>query len=228
MSREVLTLVVATLMASAAHGQIHSCNCGDGTASVDYEIIGDTIRILQGNNNDYQFFARDPNNPSSPGDIANIIIASGATGNFTITIDSKQVTSPGMPGARNLGAANLRYADPNDGIVTVLGITLSQRIAADGDVLLDAVAGDIVAFGVTATERVSANAMTGNVELTDLDGDLEFGVMTGDITLTGTPSGTDVGGIIIDSNYAGVPCFRRSRKHANVASSACGPMMMEE
>ncbi len=181
----VTVFIVSALCCVELHAQVQACQCSDGVAGTDFQINQGEITILTGANNNYQFFARDPNNPSLPVDIVNIVIDSGATGNLTITIDSNQVTSPGVPGARNLAAANLRYADPNDGIVTVLGITLSERIATDDDVLLDAVSGDIVAFGLasgaTATERLSANVMDANLALIDLDGDFEVGVMNGAI-----------------------------------------------
>lgn len=109
---------------------------------------------------------------------------------------------------RDLFTANLRYADPNDGVVTVAGIELSGRLGSNDDVLLDVVSGSIdvggVASGDNAEERVEINSMSSALTINDLEGFVELGAMTGDINLEGAVPNASVGGdITIGSDYAG-------------------------
>ncbi|MCA9245419.1 MAG: hypothetical protein KDA32_15805, partial [Phycisphaerales bacterium] len=109
------------------------------------------------------------------------------------------------PGA--WGQEIVEWSDGNSPTAPVLNVHYSKNDVLGTITILDGAGRDFHFFAKDAN-GVEGN---GNIDRITIDPNA-----TGDFT------------ILIDHPDAGVPCFRRSRKHAYVASSACGPMMMEE
>ncbi len=114
MNRLLYTTTIMLLLGSASSLASFITSEGDGTAGIDFIINqdDDTIDILRGAGNDYQFYAETSQGSGIPDDITLIKIDSGATGDFTILIDHPD---PTIAGADDLIAAELEHPNgPTD------------------------------------------------------------------------------------------------------------------
>lgn len=205
-----VTIIGAFVMAASAQADWIS-SWGQGTSNPpnpDFAIdqFAGTITILRGNGNAYKFYSETSLGSGSPGSINNITIDPGATGNCTLLIDSPNT---GQAGALNWRAGNLTYAG---GACTVVGINLSGNLCLPRNspndpinVICSIINGSINVAGTLSQPvgngvrdlKLEATEIHGDITLGGMVGDINTGLLNGNVTIGQTPLGATHGDIRI-------------------------------